>query len=904
MRLRWMVTFLCWVCSHGESQRFGSTATGRYKTDFNGLSLARLGREHRPDLKADQVFGLVQASTDFTYHSLAILGSPGQAEQYGFWQSVFGPALHGRLHYFAVENQSAMLERPEIPIGNFHRLKTFFVPLADQASQDLIATLSEQGSQEPWALDGDCTLCVRLPLAFAESIFRNGWSHFALPEPALDQLFHGAQRQRSRLMGWSHCPFSAADFLQPPFEAAGAEEPFTHATAEFVANTVRECYATLSSGNIQDRDLLECCHHAAQFLQAFQDELDPANAQANSLAIRGRVGGSSRVPYQASYLVKCIVLCFHLRDAASLRKVLERAVDIIVPKGFAEAVLQPLKSGELKVPSASKISRARLTVDVAFMLSQREANKAAVRNSVHYVMADSSVQGHRDFELVRCTRLDLSMASDMFSAALELHELWGVRDANRGLVDLEQRYMASNRERQLFAIIRLGLTSHLFPSVVVGSGHASVYHKYHSVMHSIFLETGDALSLAEFARAIFSVTTDQGTEASFSNLPAVKVVTLFPWISIPGPQEVIDEHCWAPGPDAASLHLASELDLSRSVGIPGMLHIVHNSSKDLSRGMPNFESVISQAQQVSRLLRRKDSRERLLETCFNDPTGRVLEASIRKFDAKLNPGRWGSVAECVKQLLEIEPILRWGWDLSKYGNVQGRQDLAFEGVDIRSIDSAITSPIFWGYVRMLESLTKMVQAALSWTESCICHGDLNFAELPGDIRKQVATCPLRGCRAPELAAGDFMSVLRQVSSTSLAHFMTTLPRDIEAAVRASLVDEYQRGKSHLLFVLSLRLQHWRLPPWSVFGCAHLNPRISKEFIQRSLRVASRHPLVVELQTGDLALQAQQYLDGVALGDLRLLSQFLGKLLFCPVAERLVEGDHAQAGLASFAVDFC
>ena len=79
-----MVTFLCWVCSHGESQRFGSTATGRYKTDFNGLSLARLGREHRPDLKADQVFGLVQASTDFTYHSLAILGSPGKQSSMDF----------------------------------------------------------------------------------------------------------------------------------------------------------------------------------------------------------------------------------------------------------------------------------------------------------------------------------------------------------------------------------------------------------------------------------------------------------------------------------------------------------------------------------------------------------------------------------------------------------------------------------------------------------------------------------------------------------------------------------------------------------------------------------------------------------------------------------------------------
>ena len=489
------------------------------------------------------------------------------------------------------------------------------------------------------------------------------------------------------------------------------------------------------------------------------------------------------------------MLCFHLRDASALHKVLERAVEVIVPKGFAEAVLQPLRSGELKVPSASKISRARMTVDFAFMLSRQEVNKANLSNAIQYVLADSSVQGHHDFELIRSTRLDLNLASNMFSAALELFQLWGSLSANRDRSDrdfIEQGYELSSRERELFDVICPGLSTHLFPSVVIGSGHASLYHKYHSLMHALWLETGDAVSLAAFAKSIFSFTTDQGTEASFSKIPAIKVSTLFPWIPIPGPLEeaVLDEHEWAPGPDAADLHHAAQIDLSASIGVPGMLHFVHNSSKDLSRGMPKFDLVIAQMQHVSRLLRRRDSRERLLKTCFSDPTGRVLQASIRKFDAKLNVGRWGSVAECVSQLLEIEPILRWGWDLSKYGQTaRYGQDASFEGVDVRAIDDAVTSPVFWGYVRMLASLTNMVSAALTWCEACPCDGHLKFRELPSDIRKQWAKCPLRGCRGPELAAGEFLNVLRRVSSSSLAHFMTTLPRDVPAADRASLLDE-------------------------------------------------------------------------------------------------------------------
>ena len=891
-----MVQFMCWIASHGECQRFGATSTGRYRTDFNGLSLERSGLLPSPGLRADRVFGIAQASTEFVYHSLSMLDDPGMAEQYSFWQSIFGPEQHGRLYYFSVADRSGFLQRPEIPIGNFLRLKSFFVTLEEQACGNLISRLRDEGCEQPWPADPPPTLCVRVPVAFAQKIFEGEWSHFALPEPALEQLFHGAERQRSRLMGWSHCPFSAINFAQPPFPPAGTAEPFTHATASFVADTVRMCYARLTSAGVQDADLLQCCHYAAHYLQSFQDELDPANAQASALAIRGRLSStSSRLPYNALFLVKCLILCFHLRDASTLRRVLERAVDIIVPTGFAEAVLQPLKGGELKVPSASKISRARLTVDVGFMLSRQEANKSTMRNSVQYVMADSSVQGHHDFELIRSTRLDLSMASDMFLAALELVKVWA--NQVEGHV-ANQGYDLSSHERRLYDVICPGLSTHLFPSVVIGCGHASLYHKFHSLMHAFWLETGDAVSLADFAKSVFSFTTDQGTEASFSKVPVVKVSTLFPWVPVPGPFEVIEEHAWAPPPDAAALHHAAQIDLSASVGIPGMLHIVHNSSRDLARGMPNFDPVVSQIQHVSRLLRRHGSRERLLQTCYNDPAGRVLQASIRKFHAKVNVGRWGSLAECVKQLLELEPILRWGWDMSKYG--QARHDAAEGiGVDIRVVDGAITCANFWGYLRMLSSLTRMVQAALTWSESCICHGQLDFRELPPDVRQQWARCPLRGCRAPELAAGEFMTVLRQVSSSSLAHFMTTLPRDIDAAARASLLDEYQRGKSHLLFVLSMRLQHWRVAPWSIFGCAHLNTRTSKDFVRRSLGLASQHPLVLEFQTGELAEQANHYLaEGSNLKELPLLSQFFSKLLFCPIAERPVEGDHAQARPAS------
>lgn len=144
-----------------------------------------------------------------------------------------------------------------------------------------------------------------------------------------------------------------------------------------------------------------------------------------------------------------------------------------------------------------------------------------------------------------------------------------------------------------------------------------------------------------------------------------------------------------------------------------------------------------------------------------------------------------------------------------------------------------------------------------------------------------------------------MQLLRRISSTSAGHLLASLPRDLDPPDRATLLSEYERGRSHLLFVLGLRLDHWRHPPWSVFGCGHIDPQISKDFLRRHLAIQSSHSLIQELQEQQLAAQAQAYIDGDGQGDSSLtrlprLTRFMAKLLFCPIAERLVEGDHAQA----------
>ena len=892
---------LCWrlaAASLGKSQTWGSSSSGRYKTDFNGVSLEQtqtpLAEEvrHTAEL-ADKVFGAAVISPEFTYHSLLCLGAAGQTEMYRFWQSIFGHGLHKRLFYFGTHDRVAFKQqRPELPVGNFAGLKTFFVNLPGRAHATLCDCLQEEGVELPaWLQAARVQLCVRVPAAFAQKVSAGSWCHFALPEPALERLFHGGERQRARLMGWSSCPFSAGDFLQPPFPEPEEDLHLTAETASFIANTIRQCAKHLNSADPQQGDLLQDCHTASTLVQRFQDELDPANLHEGVLAIRGRVAASAaRLAYESLYLVRCMLLVHHLRDASSLRQVLKRSVEVVIPGSLAQAVLEPLNAqGQRKVPSAAKISRARLTVDAALMLCIRELHKASDNRFMRYMMADSSVQGHHDFLLIRCTALDLTQAANMFCAAKQMFSVWDLM-RSEGLLDRDHILEAVYQDVEHYNAILSGLKDHLLPSIVIGSGHATLFHKFHGLMHAFFLETGSAVLLQQFCETVFSFITDQGVEFGFTKVPPVSLEALFPWMPVPA--QVVDEHEWAPGPDEAALRRAASVDLSGAVGIPGMLHIVHNSSKDLSAGMTHFDATVLQLQHVSKLLRRRDSRERLLERCFSDPTGRVLQPTLRKFNAKLHTGRWGSLAECVKQMLEVETVLRWGWDLEKYG--RHRPDAGSEGVDIAACSDAISSPFFWSYVHMLKGLADMVSAALTWCESCPCHGGLRIEEMPRNTRQKILSCPLRGCRAPELANGDFMKVLRRLSDSSLAHFLTTVPRDIEQLERAVLVQEFQKGRAHMLFVLAMRLQHWRVAPYSVFGCGHLDEDTSKGFLRRSLQLQSPHKVVRELQTGAVASEAQRYLDGSDLDSLTAVTSFLGKLLFTPIAERRVEGDHAQA----------
>ena len=126
-------------------------------------------------------------------------------------------------------------------------------------------------------------------------------------------------------------------------------------------------------------------------------------------------------------------------------------------------------------------------------------------------------------------------------------------------------------------------------------------------------------------------------------------------------------------------------------------------------------------------------------------------------------------------------LLQFGWDAAKYKGGRGvaapneGEDSHQFGVDIAVVDEAIKSQLFWARLKMLESLAIVLRKCLAWAESCPCHSNGNAVLQREDIPKLWASCPVRGCRAPELAAGDFFQCLTGMwTSQALLYFCLCL----------------------------------------------------------------------------------------------------------------------------------
>ena len=107
-------------------------------------------------------------------------------------------------------------------------------------------------------------------------------------------------------------------------------------------------------------------------------------------------------------------------------------------------------------------------------------------------------------------------------------------------------------------------------------------------------------------------------------------------------------------------------DFSGALDVAALLHVIHNATNDLAAVMPEYSEQVGRLCHISKMLTKREARQRLFNTCHTYPVGQQLRKDIATFLSPVNTGRWGTAAKAVEEIGPLQRPLQWGWSLSKF----------------------------------------------------------------------------------------------------------------------------------------------------------------------------------------------------------------------------------------------
>lgn len=193
---------------------------------------------------------------------------------------------------------------------------------------------------------------------------------------------------------------------------------------------------------------------------------------------------------------------------------------------------------------------------------------------------------------------------------------------------------------------------------------------------------------------------------------------------------------------------------------------------------------------------------------------------------------------------------------------------------------------------------------ISWAESCPCHWDLKdkaAGVVPEQLLRLCEACPMRGLRAAELAAGHFNHVLQELCEVSSANLLLNMPERLSQGDRATILHDFESGRAHILFQISLKTCHWDAFPWVSFGAACQDGPTAQRIVEETLACGCQHSQVAHVHEPQMADQLREFLSDPAVlfhsQDPEFLShvrKWFARVRLVPIVERRIEGKHAAS----------
>ena len=414
------------------------------------------------------------------------------------------------------------------------------------------------------------------------------------------------------------------------------------------------------------------------------------------------------------------------------------------------------------------------------------------------------------------------------------------------------------------------------PLLTLGSGRSNLATKLQVVAQACFLVAGSSQEqLSSFMRSVDAFGGDMGTEFGVPSVKHLPATMLLPWMKADqcctDGQEIREEDEW--NVRASGQLQESTLGFETSLKIPTLMHVITNATNDCLDASPHLSNAVESLGHIARLLDSKYTLKRLLEACFKGSLGESLHADLKSWRGRVHKERWGTIVCRVCQLVKLKEILLWGWNKDSYLQMSSGNGAVSDDGLLANCDEAITSDDFWGCMTALEFLAICIEEANKWCAGCPCHGPWMKSCNVRAVSKVWETCPMRGRRAPELAAGDFIeSFWNSVHNASgkLALKLSSSP--LSKSLQGRIVGEFEGSTGKLLFTFTMKFGPLREPPSLLFVLGHHDEEKSHLALQRCLISDNKHPQIVELQS--MEDEATSWMAGETLEALGDFSRFL------------------------------
>ena len=598
-----------------------------------------------------------------------------------------------------------------------------------------------------------------------------------------------------------------------------------------------------------------------------------------------------------------VILSDMLRSSADLRQVLVLAATVLLSPETRETVLAQLR--ETPVHNKGRLSQNRFEIDCALMLMWRDRIRSllAGKGAVFHFATDSSPQFHRDYQITLLLAIKREKLRDMIIASDTLDKAFQKGGPKTQFNHASGVAESVSKSMDAQEVISDGLVYHMLPATVLAQGRTGLRFKWQRMFWSLRLVTWTNREMCQVISSGLGYLSDSGTEKGVKRVKPTVAGDAFPQFQDTGPKftdrPAPSEDDWPDDTVEYEMNFDSWLDVS------GPSHIVHGCVEALSTVMEHYDDTLEKLTHVARLIFHPDTRDRLFRTCFTSRTGEALAEKIKEFDASVQPGRWGTVADCVMQLQDVELAVRWGWDLEKY--LEGKKfkpkkvgdGESYKPVRLETVDAAIQSEFFWGMIHILSVLGKVLNTFFARIDGCTCCWELlkDFAnEVDADIVAMWRKCPNRGFNGHWFASGECFDDLSSLFDMASAVVEAGLPSKLSERERCTCVAEFESGRSHIICTMLLKNQYMLQPPFRALAMSHPRKAMAVLAWQDCLASDDKHPVIQSLKSDVMVRQAEVFFGTDTPDDaqeVELFQEYRGSLRWVRTADKCCEGVHAR-----------